>query len=208
MTIRADSFSSTSEVKAFTRHLLKGQSAFNSTTRPSNTELEKFIDKASGVLNVAIAQSGFSPSSVYTNSTAKLSCDDWVTMKAAKYVELTQRGTGYSVQDGSRIAAFDLNSEAVEFAQSAALGFVRLGISQGKKLSDGLSFTGLTVQSERTDPDDTSFYGAGITGGGRTFGSLIMNFWAVAAGVLQVGFNACGVSGKSNRLQAQCKPIP
>ena len=156
MAIRGDSFSSTSEVKAFTRHLLDGQSAFNSTTRPTSTELEKFIDRASGVLNVAIAKEGFTPSNVYGNSTAKLSCDDWVTMKASKYVELTQRGTGYSVQDGSRIAAFDLNEEAAEFAKSSALGFVRLGISQGKKLSDGLSFTGLTVQGERSDPDDTS----------------------------------------------------
>ena len=32
MTIRADSYSTTSEVKAFTRHLLDGQSTFNSTT--------------------------------------------------------------------------------------------------------------------------------------------------------------------------------
>jgi len=45
---------------------------------------------------------------------------------------------------------------------------------------------------EVLDPEDTSFYGAGVTGGGRTFGSLIMNFWAVAAGVLQVGFNNLG----------------
>jgi len=65
MAIRADSFSSTSEVKAFTRHLLDGQSAFNSTTRPTATELEKFIDRASGVLNVAIARAGFTPSTGY-----------------------------------------------------------------------------------------------------------------------------------------------
>jgi hypothetical protein len=37
-----------------------------------------------------------------------------------------------------------------------ALGFVNLGVSQGKKLSDGLSFTGLTAQDQRTDKDDTS----------------------------------------------------
>jgi hypothetical protein len=53
MAIRGDSYSSTGEVKAFTRHLLNGQSNFNSTTRPTVTELEKFIDRASGVLNLA-----------------------------------------------------------------------------------------------------------------------------------------------------------
>lgn len=154
MAIRADSFSSTSEVKAFTRHLLDGQSAFNSTTRPTATELEKFIDRASGVLNVAIAKAGFTPSTVYANSTAKLSCDDWVTNKATRYVELTQRGTGYSEREGSRTASFDMQDEATEFISINSLGFVRLGLSQGKKLSDGLSFTGLTAQADRSDPDN------------------------------------------------------
>ena len=105
MAIRADSFSSTSEVTAYTRHLLDGQSSFNSTTRPTVTEMEKFIDRASGILNVAISNEGFTPSDVYGNSTAKLACDDWVTQKAVMYTELTQRGTGYSVEEGSRTAA-------------------------------------------------------------------------------------------------------
>lgn len=156
MAIRADSFSSTSEIKAFTRHLLNGQSAFNSTTRPSGTELEKFIDKASGVLNVAIAQGGFSPSSVYANSTAKLSCDDWVTNYAVRYVELTQRGTGYSENEGSRTAAFNMQKGANDFVKLNSLGFIRLGISQAKKMSDGLSFTALDVQKDRSDPQDSS----------------------------------------------------
>jgi len=156
MTIRADTFSSTSEVKAFTRHLLDGQTAFNGFTRPTAVELEKFLDKASGVLNTAIAGAGFTPSGVYANSTAKLSCDDWVTNYAVRYVELTQRGTGYNENEGSRTAAFNMMKSANDFVKMNALGFVRLGISQGKKLSDGLSFTGLTVQSERSDPNDTS----------------------------------------------------
>lgn len=157
MAIRADSFSSTAEVKAFTRHLLDGQNAFNTTTRPRATELEKFIDRASGVLNSALARAGFAPSGVYANSTAKLSCDDFVTNYAVRYVELTQRGTGYSEEEGSRTAAFGVKWEdAIKFAQSNALSFVELGISQRRKLSDGLSYTGLTAQKDRTDPDDTS----------------------------------------------------
>lgn len=156
MAIRADSFSSTSEVKAFTRHLLDGWGAFNTTTRPSATELEKFIDRASGVLNVAIARAGFTPSVVRANTTAKLSCDDWVTNNATRYVELTQRGTGYSESDGSRTASFNLQKSASEFIDVNSLGFVRLGITQAKQKSDGLSFTGLTAQADRADPDDTS----------------------------------------------------
>lgn len=156
MAIRADSFSSTSEVKAFTRHLLDGQSAFNSTTRPTATDLEKFIDRASGLLNVAIASAGFTPSAIYANSTAKLSCDDFVTMQAAKYVELTQRGVGYGDGEGSRLAGFDVGKSAAEFVDMNSLGFVRLGITQGRKLSDGLEFTAMDVQDDRSDPTNTA----------------------------------------------------
>ena len=155
MAIRSDSFSSVSEVVGFTRHLLDGQSSFNSTTRPTLTELEKFIDRASGVLNVALSASGFTPSNVYNNSTAKLACDDWVTQRAAKYTELTQRGTGYSADEGSRTAAFS-PEEAREFVSQMATGFINLGVPQAITMSDGLYFTGIDAQADRSDPNDAS----------------------------------------------------
>lgn len=156
MVIRADSFSSTAEVTAYTRHLLDGQSVFNSTTRPTVTEIEKFIDRASGVLNVAISGSGFTPSSIYGNSTAKLACDDWVTQNAVKYTELTQRGTGYSGEEGSRTKAFSMGEDANDFIDMNSLGFIQLGITKADKASAGLAFTGQKAQSGRVDPDDTS----------------------------------------------------
>jgi hypothetical protein len=157
MALRADSFSSVAEVVAFTRHLLDGQSTYNSTTRPTSTEVEKIIDRASGVLNTALANEGFSPSSVYANSTAKLACDDWVAQESAKQVELTQRGTGYSAREESRIAAFNMKrGSAYDFICEQKQGFIRLGIAQSYKASDGLAFTGLDAQSVRTDPTDTS----------------------------------------------------
>jgi hypothetical protein len=155
MAIRSDSFSSAAEVTAFTRHLLDGQTAFNSTSRPTVTELEKFIDRASGLVNTALAKAGFTPSSIYANSTAKLTCDDWVTNYAARYVELTQRGTGYSENEGGRLPAFELGT-ADEFVMESQLGFIRLGISQNIRASQGLTFTGLTAQADRTDPQDAS----------------------------------------------------
>ena|SRR5690242_16305561 len=157
MTLRADSFSSAAEVTAFTRHLLDGQSAFNSTTRPTVTELEKFIDRASGVLNLALAQGGFTPANVIANSTAKLAGDDWVTCRAAEYVEITQRGVGYSDAEGSRTSYFrNLTKSAEQFVSMNSLGFVRLGVNQAYKKGDGLAFTGLDAQSERADPSDTT----------------------------------------------------
>lgn len=157
MAIRADSYSSTSEVKAFTRHLLGGQSAFNSTTRPTATEVEKFIDRVSGYLNVALWKIGFDPTSIRANSTAKLSCDDWVTARSAEYVELTQRGTGYSDDEGSRTGVFrNLYTAADKFVDEMVLGWKYMGVAVSHPVSAGLAFTGLAAQDNRADPSDSS----------------------------------------------------
>jgi len=155
MTIRSDSYSSTSEVQAYTAHLLDGQTAFNSTTRPTGTQLEKFIDRASGLLNVALRGVGLTVP--VTNSTAKLACDDWVTNQSAAYVELTQRGAGFDGTENTRPGSFlNLNDKATEFALMMAPGFKKLGVAQSDKLSDGLQFTGLDAKDQRADPDDTT----------------------------------------------------
>ena len=158
MTIRADSYSSTAEVKAFTRHLLDGQTAFNSTTLPTATELEKFIDRASAALNVALEAHGFSsPITSTSNSTASLLCDDWVTARSVEYVELTHPGRGYSAEEGTRTGGFaGLHKEAQIFVSENALGLRNLGITQQNKLSDGFAYTGMDAYTERDDPDDTT----------------------------------------------------
>lgn len=160
MAIRADSFSSTSEVKAFTRHLINvaGATTFNSTTRPTLTEVERFIDRASGVLNSALWKGGFNPSRVKANTTATLSCDDWVTYRTVAYAELTQRGEGFSQNEGSRSGAFIglLYKEADEFVKSVSLGFKNMGVTVAVPASRGLIFTGLSAQAERSDPSDAA----------------------------------------------------
>jgi hypothetical protein len=156
MTIRSDSFSSVAEVVGFTRHLLDGQTSFNSTTKPTVTEVEKFIDRASSLINNCIRSKGFTPSVIYANSTAKLSCDDWVTMRAVEYTELTKRGTGYSTDEGSRTKAFSTMGDACEFVDMLVPGWINAGITQSIPLSRGLQFTGETVQSDRADPSDSS----------------------------------------------------
>lgn len=155
MTLRGDSYGTVAEVTAYTRYLLEGQTAFNSTTRPTVTEVEKFVDRCSGVLNAALRGVGLTTPVV--NTTAKLSCDDWVVDRAAEYVELTQRGAGFNDEAGNRHSAFrNLQKSAADFAKENRLGFSRLGVGVTNKLSDGLQFTALDAVSERLDPDDTT----------------------------------------------------
>jgi hypothetical protein len=155
MTIRPDSYASVGEVTAFTRHLLGGESAFNSTTTPTLTDVEKMIDRASGVLNVAVTKAGLQ--SPITNSTAKLACDDWVTARATEYVELTQPGAGHNESEGSRYYGFrNLHKSASAFVGEQRLGWVYLGVPEARKMSDGLAFTGMDAPARRADPGDTS----------------------------------------------------
>ena len=157
MSIRGDSYGSVAEVLAYTRHLLDDESSFNTTTRPTLTEVEKFIDRASGALNVALRGCGLTVP--ITNSTAKLPCDDWVVNQAAGYVELTQRGAGFDWTESTRAGAFfNLNESASEWVSESCSGLKKLVGSGGvtDKYSDGLQFTGLKVKADRDDPDDTT----------------------------------------------------
>jgi hypothetical protein len=147
-------YGNTTGVMAFTRHLLDGAVAFNSTTRPSLTELGTFLTRASNVMNVALAGVGFT--TPVSNTTAKSAIDDWVIQRAAEYTELTQRGVGFSDGEGSRVAAFrNLSGAANKFVSDNALGFKRLSVPVSHKTSEGLAFTGETVQADRADRTDT-----------------------------------------------------
>jgi hypothetical protein len=166
MAIRSDSYSSSTAVAVYTRYLLDGESAFNSTTVPTGPQVVEFVDEASGVLNMAIREFGFSPANVRANSTAKLACDSWVRAEAAIFVELTQRGAGYGDGDGSRTVGFDnLYEKAISFIGDIENGFKNEGITVTDPSSQGLVFTAEQVQSERSDPSNTSLQQPKFIGG-------------------------------------------
>lgn len=157
MTIRADSYSNVTGVLSWTRFHIEGQTNFNTTTRPTKTEVEDFIDEASGVLNVALSKQGFTGTNVIANSTAKLACDNWVRGWAVSFVELSHPMGGMGGEQKSRVELLQsMNGSANEFAIENAKGFKNLGITQTKTDANVISFTGETVQANRADPDDTS----------------------------------------------------
>lgn len=159
MAIRGDSYGSIAEVVPLVRYLLDGQSSFSNATIPTQAEVEKFIDRASGVLNIALKQAGFTTpiNSTNANSTAKLVCDDWVVAEAASMVEMTKIGVGFANLDGSRAGAFrGLHERARQFVADNSLGLKFEGAAVTRKVSDGLQFTGLDAVSQRDDPDDTT----------------------------------------------------
>lgn len=151
MTLRGDSYGTLADVVSLTRHLLSGQATFNTTTQPTGTEVEGFIDRASGHLNAALAGDGFTVP--VANTTAKLALADWVIWRAALYAEATQQRRGFGGEEGGPYDG--LAVEAGEFVAGQALGWKRLGAVVSQKASEGLQFTGLDAQDQRTDPDDS-----------------------------------------------------
>lgn len=157
MAIRNDSYSSVSDVLAWTRHLLEGQTTFNSTTTPRLVDVEAFIDETSALLNLALTQCGFSSASIRSNSTAKLACDLWVRGWGVAFVELTQPTQGLGGGGGSRVDMLqNMQGKAFEFVDNYERGFKQLGITQSFSSSNVLKFTGETKQVDRADPSNTA----------------------------------------------------
>lgn len=154
MAISASSYSSVAEIVAMTRHVLSGSQAYSSNTRPTLTEVERFIDRVSGVLNSALAEAGFSVP--LTQATAVLACADWVTTKTTQLVELTQPGFGFAEGMGSKKGAGSLYEDACKFVKSNALGWKRLGATVSHATSEGFIYTGMDTRAERADPTNTT----------------------------------------------------
>lgn len=154
MAIRGDSYSSVADVVAYTRHLIGPETTFNSTTRPTLTEVEDFIDEASANLNLGFLNQGFLPANVKANSTAKLSCDHWVRTQASSFVEITHPFQGLNSDQNRSQLLQGLMVSALDFAKSASLPLMNLGVEETYPQANALVFTGETAQADREDPDN------------------------------------------------------
>jgi hypothetical protein len=158
MSLRADSYGTVAEVQALCSYMLGGESAFNSTTNPTLTTVETFVNRASGALNVALAGLGITTLPI-TNSTAKLSCDSWVVERAAEYADYIHSGQRIlrELQDGRIVGLRALQASANAEAEALYPGFVALGVSaSGEYAGAGLKFTGEDATDQRDDLSDTS----------------------------------------------------
>lgn len=137
MSTRPDSYGSVADVQALTRHLLDGAATFGPTTRPTLVEVEGMVNRWSAMLNVALRAHGVAVPLV--DEVAVLAAAQWVIRQAAAEVELTQRGTGYSDEEGSRLNGLRMDDATAIAAQIAA------AIRQGDAVVNtaaGLSYTG------------------------------------------------------------------
>jgi hypothetical protein len=138
MSIGANSYGSVAEVEALvSRYTDDG--VFTAATRPTLTQVEKFIDRVSALVNVLLAEQGFDIP--VSQADAKLTLDDFV---VAQVVQVCHGSNGAgNFAPGSRALRSGtpfmlITREAAEFIEAHADGLELLGATRTRHATDGL----------------------------------------------------------------------
>jgi hypothetical protein len=138
MAIGANSYGSVAEVEALTPRYLDDGS-YDGDTQPTLTQVETFIDRVSGILNVLLAQAGFAVP--VTQADAKLALDDFAVDQAVQLCHANHGAGPYapgSAELRGRRARTAIIAEAAAFIAEHAAGFEALGAERTRSLTDGL----------------------------------------------------------------------
>lgn len=153
MALNANSYGTANEVEALTRHLLDGEAGYSETTTPTLADVESIMDRISGVLNTALAAEGFGVP--VSNATAVQACGQFVVRHTAKELRWAYPHLGVGGEEA--IGENDLFAAAVYFVGVNKQAFKNLGESVSDPTSQGLAFTGLAAQAERSDPNNSAY---------------------------------------------------
>jgi hypothetical protein len=139
MAISANSYGSVAEVEALTPRYLDGGS-YDADTQPTLTQVETFIDRVSGILNVLLAQAGFVVP--VTQADAKLALDDFAVDQAVQLCHAVRGSGPYapgSTELRGRRARTVILEEAYAFVERYAAGLEALGAERTRTLTEGLA---------------------------------------------------------------------
>lgn len=154
MTIGANSYGSVSEVVALTRRYTDGGS-YTATTRPTLTEVEKFIDRVSAIVNLILTKHSFTIP--ISQATCKLVLDEFVTTQAAQLCHAANGAGPYApgspeLNTLNRTPFEILRKEAEGFIASNANAFKDLGAARSQPNSYGLGCRTTDDSGETIEP--------------------------------------------------------
>lgn len=140
MAIGDNSYGSVAEVAALTPHYATATgSTFDTGTVPTLTQVEKFIDRVSAIVNVLLAEEGFAIP--VSQADAKLALDEFTVMQSAHLVEFAN-GAGPFIAGSEELRYGTptrvLMRDAELFIQDHAIGFEQLGATRTRHMTDGL----------------------------------------------------------------------
>lgn len=115
--------------------------SFTSATRPTLTAVEKFIDRISAMVNVLLAEEGFTIP--VSQSDAKLAIDEFVVAQATQLAHAANGAGPYApgseeLRNG-RTPFQIITQEAVNFFSKHADGLEQLGATRTRSLTNGLA---------------------------------------------------------------------
>lgn len=138
MAIGTNTYGTVIEVAAVTPQYTD-EGVYTPATRPTLTQVETFLDRVSGVLNVALAQAGFAVP--VTQADAALALDEFAVEHAAYLCQAANRAGPYfpDSRQMSAGSAYDmLRKAALAFVKEMAAGIEALGVTRTRHLSYGL----------------------------------------------------------------------
>lgn len=148
MAISSRSYGSVPEVAALTKKYTDTTTSprtFSTTTTPTLSQVEQYIDRVSGILNVMLAEQGFAIP--VSQADAKLALDQFVVAQVADLVNFSNSaGRFFQNQDLRNGPFYAIMKEAELFISKHALGFVNLG----------------AVRTGITEDEATTFLSAGV----------------------------------------------
>jgi len=135
----ANSYGTVAEVAALTPGYTESGD-YDTTTRPTEAQVERFIDRISAVLNVILAGLGFSIP--ISQEDAAMMLAEFVTDHAAYLCHGVNRAGPYapgSEQLRGRSPFEIIRKEAEAFLENHAAGIEALGATRSSHMSDGLA---------------------------------------------------------------------
>lgn len=154
MALDTNSYGSVAGVVAYVRHMTNAMGTFDSSTSPTLTEVEAFLDQSSDMLNGWLARNKYTIPVTQADCVAILS--RYANWGAAGLCELSMRNSGYSAEDENRRENkfLKLFNQAETFINSGALA--QLGAAQTTDslppALSGLRFGGQTRSGQALRP--------------------------------------------------------
>jgi len=150
MPLSANSYGSVTGVAALVKHI--AGAAFSASTTPTDTQVEAFLDQRSAILNGWLKREGYGIP--VTQSDAANVLAHFANYGAAADAEMTQRPSGYSVDDQNRrenkFEAEFWRAEA--YIASGALASLGVPTTGAPGPLAGLSVGGVTKSGQRLRP--------------------------------------------------------
>lgn len=147
MVLGANSYGSVAEVEALTdRYTSSG--SYGAGTVPTATQVEVFIDRISGVLNLVLAEAGFAVP--VTQADAKFVLAHFV---VGEVVILCEEANALSVSDLRDVRLMTGVVANAQFLVALhAAGFEQLGVTRDRSLTEGLAYWDLDDAGEDMEP--------------------------------------------------------